>query len=110
MGVIAMWRLSGGQQTSHLTTLASVNRNNEQPDQSEGQLRLHEQHEEGAEGQETERERVGQVRGSDRNIDISMKYCVQLGQRKDSPDSKTSQTSEKIEQRFGHIVIGFLHN
>ena len=66
-----MWRLSGGQQTSHLTTLASVNRNNEQPDQSEGQLRLHEQHEEGAEGQETERERVGQVRGSERNININ---------------------------------------
>ena len=31
-----------------------------------------------------------------------------MGQRKDSPDSKTSQTPEEIEQRFGHVAPGFL--
>ena len=87
VGVIAMWRLSGGQQTSNLTVLTPHNtgqcqQNNEQPDQSEGQLRLHEQHEEGTEGQETERDRVGQVRGSERNINISMKYLCSVGSKK----------------------------
>ena len=61
VGVIAMWRLSGGQQTSHLTTLASVNRNNEQPDQSEGQLLLYEQPQRRPETEKRKRGGVGQV-------------------------------------------------
>ena len=81
--VETVWRTADLKpHTLHLTTLASVNRNNEQPDQSEGQLRLHEQHEEGTEGQETEGDRVGQVRDSERNINKSMKYLCSVGSKK----------------------------